>query len=81
MEQIRIPEFEEYIHQFGVHKYRVWTVQEEDILREYYGVIPTAMIAEHLGRSIKAIQDKAYVMGINVADNQQRRSDQLVPSQ
>jgi hypothetical protein len=73
MEQIRIPEFEEYIQKFGVHKYRVWTVQEEDILREYYGVIPTGMLAEYLGRSIKAIQDKAFVIGVNIAVNQQKR--------
>lgn len=76
MEHIKVPEFEEYIQKFGVHKYRVWTSQEEDVLREYYGVIPTAMLADHLGRSIKSIQDKAFALGINVADNQMRRSDQ-----
>lgn len=76
MEHIRVPEFEEYIQKFGPHKYRTWTAQEEDVLREYYGIIPPAMLARHLGRSIKSIQDKAYAIGISVSENQQKRSDQ-----
>lgn len=74
VEKIRIPEFEEYIQKFGIHKYRVWSEQDENILRTYYGIIPTHMLAAHLDRSIKSVQDKACSMGITVAENQQTRS-------
>lgn len=77
MQQIVIPEFEEYIKRFGIHKYKIWSEQEESVIRNYYGVIPTSMLAEYLGRSIKAIQDKAAMMGVTAAENQQKRSTPL----
>lgn len=72
--KIRIPEFEDYIQTVGINKRRPWTEQEEEILMEYYGVIPTALIAKHLDRTIKSIQDKATAMGISAVENQKRRA-------
>jgi|WetSurMetagenome_2_1015567.scaffolds.fasta_scaffold415099_2 hypothetical protein len=61
--RIVIPEFEEWIKTHGV-AFRPWTEQEESILREYYGKIPTKMIAHKLNRSIKSVQEKARREGI-----------------
>jgi hypothetical protein len=73
VEIIKVPEFEEYLETHGVLNYRPWSELEEQILEEYYGIIPPALLSEKLGRSIKAIRDKANVMGIKAEDNQKKR--------
>jgi len=69
-EKIKIPEFENYIEKFGINRFRVWTEQEEDIIRRYYGIVPTSLLAKYLKRTIKAVHDKAYTMNVRAADNQ-----------
>jgi hypothetical protein len=62
--RITIPEFEEWI-EFHGKSFRPWTPEEEMILAEYYGEVPTKMIADKLDRSIKAVNEKARRMGIS----------------
>ena len=42
----------------------IWTSAEEDYLAEKWGVIPTTSIAENLSRSLPAIQEKAWELGL-----------------
>lgn len=62
--RIVIPEFEDWIKTHGV-SFNPWSTEEEEILREYYGKIPTKMLAKKLNRSIKSVQEKARREGIS----------------
>lgn len=46
-----------------------WSDQEEQWLKENYNKLPKAEIAKHLGRSIKAVTNKAKYFGISEQDN------------
>lgn len=74
MEVRRIPEYEEFIKEHGVKfKNRPWGEDEEEVIRRYYGIIPTGELAKRLNdRTIKAVQDKAHAMGIKAEDNRKR---------
>lgn len=61
--RIVIPEFDEWIEVNG-KSFNPWTAEEETILADYYGKVPTKMIADKLKRSIKAVNEKARRMGI-----------------
>ncbi len=71
---IRIPELEE-----AVPTYRLWTVEEETVMRLYYRVGMAGFIKEYLGRhhppgrSLNSIHSKAKQMGL------QGRTDESVP--
>jgi len=58
-EEIIIPELEE-----SEPPIRYWTEREEAILRKYYGKADPKKIAETLGRTKTAIQNKAQNMGL-----------------
>jgi len=73
IQKIVIPEFEEYIRKFGPNRYKIWSEQEELVLREYYGIVPTSVLAQYLDRSVKSVQNKAAALGINSRENQKRR--------
>ncbi len=45
-------------------KSNLWTEREVAILRKYYGKKDTKAIARYLNRSVPAIQDKAFALGI-----------------
>jgi len=56
-EEIVIPELEALV---GTYEgLRLWTEEEENIVRKYYGSVPTAAIAKQLGRTIEAVDSKA----------------------
>lgn len=44
---------------------RMWTVYEESVLEEYYGRTDSRKLAEFLDRSIRAVQNKASLMGLS----------------
>ena len=46
-----------------------WTEDELRLLKLHYGLIPTAVLAELLGRTPKAIRMKAYKLGIKAKFN------------
>lgn len=46
-----------------------WSVQEEQWLKENYNKLPKAEIAKHLGRSIKAVTNKAKYLDITEQNN------------
>lgn len=48
----------------GVSSIRKWTKEEEDLIREAYGVFQTKDIAAILGRSINAITVRAFKLGV-----------------
>lgn len=65
--RLRIPEFDEWIENHGF-AYRPWTPQEEEILIEYYGKIPTRLLVKKLNnRTIKSANEKARRMGITAS--------------
>lgn len=69
--KIKIPEFEEYIESHTLH-YRSWSKEEEAVLSRYYGLIPPGVLAKRLGRTKKAILDKADAMGLSAKENQKK---------
>jgi hypothetical protein len=73
--KFQIPEFEEYIRTCGMAHItsRPWNEYEEGVLSEYYGIIPLDVLSKKLGRTIKAIQDKANTMGIKAEENRERK--------
>ncbi len=74
MQTIKIPEFEEYILEHGIWTgNKPWDEVSEQMIRDYYGIIPTEILAKKLDRSIKSIQDKAGAMGVKAEDNRKRR--------
>ena len=58
-EEIIIPELEE-----SQPSTRFWTPYEEEVLKKYYGKADPKKIAETLGRTKTAIQNKAQNMGL-----------------
>ena len=44
-------------------KYKRWTVEEEDYIKENYNILPIKQIANKLGVTIKQIYAKAEYMG------------------
>lgn len=74
MQTIKIPEFEEYIREHGIRAInKPWDEISEQIIRDYYGIIPTELLADKLDRSIKSIHDKAGAMGVKADDNRRKR--------
>ncbi len=61
--RISIPELEEAAkhYQHG----RIWTQEEEDILREYYRRVAPDEIAKYLKRTVNSIYNKAGSMGLS----------------
>ena len=45
-------------------KYKRWTIEEEDYIKENYNILPIKQIANKLGVTIKQIYAKAEYMGI-----------------
>jgi len=56
---IFIPELEE-----ASPKYRPWSAHDEEVLRKYYGKTDMIKLANHLNRTVQAIQCKASQLGI-----------------
>jgi len=60
--EIIIPELEEM---FGKLEFRHWDVEEETILRRYYGNVPFSLLMKYLGnRTPNSVRCKAKAMGI-----------------
>jgi len=74
MEIRKIPEYEEYIKAHGIKfTNEPWGEDEEEVIRLYYGIIPTVELSKMLKkRTIKSIQDKAHAMGITAKENRKR---------
>ena len=45
-------------------KYKRWSIEEEDYIKENYNILPIKQIANKLGVTIKQIYAKAEYMGI-----------------
>jgi len=58
----------------SVHRLRHWKKSEELYLAEIYCVLPVNDIADHFGRSVKAIKRKAENMGLNKVDSKTSRN-------
>jgi hypothetical protein len=46
-----------------------WTMEEDDMLGEEWGLWPDAVVAGWLGRSVKACENRAYILNIRKRDN------------
>ena len=62
MQEITIPELEELIDTHNPRKY--WTLEEETILKQYYGRVPTHELAKYLGRTKHAVEIKAGLLEV-----------------
>lgn len=60
---IIIPELEEAMRNYQPH-YRPWTLEEEAIMRKYFGKVQPKVLAGHLHRSKYSIDSKAAIMGL-----------------
>jgi len=49
---------------------RYWSKEEEDVLREWYGRIPTPELAKALNRSAHSVQQKARMLGLRFPEGQ-----------
>lgn len=49
-----------------------WTRAEDDLLCEEWGLWPDADIAEWLGRTAKACEQRATILGVRKRDNRTR---------
>jgi hypothetical protein len=41
-----------------------WTIEEEKIMRDFYGKVPTQLLGQKLGRSVASIQHRAILLGV-----------------
>jgi hypothetical protein len=62
MIEIIIPELEELVETQSLRKY--WTIEEETILKQYYGRVPTHELAKYLGRTKHAVEIKAGLLEV-----------------
>lgn len=54
-----------------------WTRAEDDLLCEEWGLWPDSDIAEWLGRSVKACEQRATILGVRKRDNRTREGAPL----
>ena len=45
---------------------KTWSEEELDVLRQFYGRVPTSAIAETLDRSVGSVQNKVVHLGLKV---------------
>jgi len=62
-ETIIVPELEAIAESYDPRAKR-WTKEEERVLEAYYRRVPPEAIADHLGRSIGSVRNKAQDMGL-----------------
>ena len=55
-----------------VPRYDAWTVAQDDMLEDEWGLWPDAVVARWLGRSIHACSNRAEMLGIRKCDNRER---------
>ena len=61
------PELEKLV---GTSNYKLWTNDEEDKLRRYYGKINTDILADKLGKTSGAVKVKARSMGLKFSSKE-----------
>lgn len=59
VKEFTIPELEE-----STPSRRFWTAEEDSILRDYYGKANARDIANHLKRSLRAVENRARILGL-----------------
>lgn len=53
-----------WMKKFGINASRKWTEREQHVLKENYNRVPNKEIAKLIGRTKKAVQQKARVLGL-----------------
>ena len=77
--KIKKVSLEELIELKKEYKHRiVWTEEMDKKLYDFYGLVPTIKLAEHLNTTVNSIYKRIAELGLSVKSQQERRDKDAI---
>lgn len=62
---------------FGRQRVDAWSEEQTECLEHYWGVMPDGELAQTLGRTLIAVQTRAWLLGFSKVENRRKHWEEI----